>query len=61
MPFVDIRSPTFLARPNAPFIIPKITMQSLFSDNSRAYYKVGSLASGGVGTVRNARRKWKHT
>lgn len=32
-------------------------MQSLFTNNSQVYYKAGSLASGGVGTVRNCRIK----
>ena len=36
-------------------------MKSLFTDNSLVYYKPGSLASGGVGTVKNSRHKWKHT
>jgi hypothetical protein len=31
-----------------------------FSDNSLVYYKPGSLASGGVNTVRNSRHKAKH-
>lgn len=60
MPFVDIPNPLFLAKPNTPFI-PKFSMQSIFSNNALVYYKKGSLASGGVGTVRNARQKWKHT
>ena len=32
----------------------------LFSDNSLVYYKPHSLASGGIGTVKNARHKSKH-
>jgi hypothetical protein len=38
-----------------------MTMKSVFTDNSRVYYKAGSLASGGVGTVKNSRRKSTHT
>jgi hypothetical protein len=38
-----------------------ITMKSLFSDNSRVYYKPGSLASCGVGGVTNSRKKLKYT
>lgn len=38
-----------------------MSMKSLFTDNSRVYYKRGSLASGGVGTVKNSRSKAKHT
>ena len=37
------------------------SMSSVFSDNSQVYYKPHTLASGGVGTVKNHRRKWKHT
>lgn len=44
------------------FITNKSTMRmSLFSDNSLVYYKPGSLASGGVGSVKNQRHKWKKT
>jgi hypothetical protein len=32
-----------------------------FTDNSLVYYKRGSLAAGGVGTVKNWRAKWKNT
>lgn len=35
--------------------------QSLYSDNSLVYYKPHSLASCGVGSVRNSRYKSKHT
>jgi len=37
--------------------IPAFTMKSIFSNNSNVYYKPGSLASGGVGTVINSRNK----
>jgi hypothetical protein len=43
---------------------PKInyfSMKSVFSDNSRAYYKKGSLSYGTVGSVRNSRHISKHT
>ena len=29
-------------------------MKPVFTDNSKVYYKPGSLAAGGVGTVRNS-------
>ena len=29
-------------------------MKPVFTDNSRVYYKPGSLAAGGIGTVRNS-------
>jgi hypothetical protein len=37
------------------------SMKSIFSNNANVYYKPHSLASGGIGTVKNSRRKWKHT
>lgn len=36
-----------------------MTMKSLFTDNSKIYYKPGSLSSCGVGTVRNSSIKSK--
>ena len=36
-------------------------MTPLFSDNSRVYYKKGSLGSGGIGSIRNARAIMKMT
>ena len=44
-----------------PNFAPIASMSSLFTDNSRVFYKKGSLASGGVGTVRNIGRKAKRT
>jgi hypothetical protein len=38
-----------------------VTKQSLFTDNSRVYYKTSSLAPGGIGGVRNHRRKARRT
>lgn len=40
---------------------PVINLKSLFSDNSRVYYKDHSLASCGVGTTKNSRHKSKKT
>jgi len=44
-------------------ILPRVSrfsMQSFFSDNSAVCYKKHNLYYGGVGTVRNARKKaWK--
>ena len=42
-------------RPQLPVISPRFAMQSLFSDNSIVCYKLHSLPSCPVGTVRNAR------
>jgi len=39
----------------------KGVMKTVFSDNSRVHYKPGSLAAGGIGTVRNSRAKGKKT
>ena len=33
----------------------------VFTNNSMIYYRKGSLASGGVGTVRNSHHKSKYT
>lgn len=38
-----------------------VTKHSLFTDNSRVYYKKSSLAPGGIGGVRNYRRKARKT
>jgi hypothetical protein len=39
---------------------PQQIRQMHFSDNSKIFYKPGSLAPGGIGTVRNNRHKAKH-
>ncbi len=44
-----------------PNFAPIASMSSIFTDNSRVFYKKGSLASGGVGTVRNIGRKANRT
>jgi hypothetical protein len=36
-------------------------MQSIFSNNAQVVYKPGSLAPGGVGTVKNSSMKSKKT
>lgn len=36
-------------------------MRSLFANNAQVYYKPHSLASGGVGGVKNSRHKSKKT
>jgi hypothetical protein len=45
----------------APAPAPARIMHALFTDNSRVYYKTNSLASGGIGGVRNHRKKARHT
>lgn len=37
------------------------SMTSLFTNNALVYYKSHSLASGGIGTVRNCRHKSRKT
>lgn len=62
MPFV-ISSP-FTISPGV--IIPNrppsfYLMRSLFANNAQVYYKPHSLAAGGVGGVKNSRRKARRT
>ena len=47
--------------PPTPQSVPPRFMHALFTDNSRVYYKTNSLASGGIGGVRNHRRKARRT
>jgi hypothetical protein len=42
-------------------LFKKYPMNRLFSDNSLVVYKTHSLASGGVGTVKNSHAKSKKT
>ena len=44
-----------------PTVTPIASMHSIFTDNSRVFYRKGSLAPGGVGTVRNVGRKANRT
>ena len=45
----------------SPPIFSRISMRSLFTNNAQLYYKPHSLASGGIGSVRNCRFKSKKT
>jgi hypothetical protein len=50
--------------PAAPpsWFLPVVTgPRALFTDNTRTYYKPNSLASGGIGGVRNHRKKARRT
>ena len=40
---------------------PMFMKLSLFTNNAQVYYKPHSLASGGVGTVKNCRHKSRKT
>ena len=42
-------------------VVPKTVKKPVFSNNALVLYKAGSLAPGGIGTVRNAHRKAKYT
>ena len=39
----------------------KMNMRSLFTNNAQVYYKPHSLAPGGIGSVKNYRKKSKKT
>jgi hypothetical protein len=51
---------TFDIIPPPPLVLP-VNKKLTFSDNSRVYYKKSSLAPGGIGGVRNHRRKARKT
>jgi hypothetical protein len=42
-------------------VVPATVKKPVFANNALVLYKAGSLAPGGVGTVRNSRKKSKHT
>lgn len=48
-------------QPGLPSTRPVISMKPLFTNNSLVYYKAGSLAAGGVGSVRNSSTKSRRT
>ena len=62
MPYIEFSNPV---KSNSSYVVPKVllkfSMKSLFSNNSLVCYKIGSLASGGVGSVKNCRHKSKNT
>ena len=58
--YIQFNTPMFVDFNFKPKIKP-MTMKSLFSDNSLVYYKKGSLAPGGIGTVSNSRIKSRLT
>jgi hypothetical protein len=62
MPYVQFKTYYFGGPPRTVPALPKSSsMKSIFADNSRVYYKPHTLASGGVGTVRNSHSKSKRT
>jgi len=54
--------PVYKANPyRKPGLPVVMKMHSLYSNNAAVYYKKGSLAAGGVGTVANATAKRRKT
>lgn len=45
--------------PSLPYRVNRF--QTMFTDNARVFYKPGSLAAGGIGTIRNHRAKSRFT
>ena len=43
------------------YVHSHFSMKSLFTNNAQVYYKSHSLASGGIGTVKNCRYKARKT
>jgi hypothetical protein len=59
--YIEFSNPPSMTYQRTVPAVKPFMMKSLFTDNSRVVYKQGSLASGGVGTVKNSRRKSKYT
>ena len=59
--YIEFSNPPSMTYQRTVPVVKPFMMKSLFTDNSRVVYKQGSLASGGVGTVKNSRRKSKYT
>jgi hypothetical protein len=59
--YIEFSNPPSMKYQRTVPTVKPFMMKSLFTDNSRVVYKQGSLASGGVGTVSNSRRKSKYT
>ena len=62
MPYIQFSNQVFSGYANSlQNTKQKINMKPLFTAQSSVYYKPHSLASGGVGTVRNSRSKARFT
>ena len=61
MPYIQYTNPVSVRTSKLMPVTSSMSMQSLFTDNSKVVYKKGSLPSGGVGTVRNATIKANRT
>jgi len=58
----ELSSPPPPSTPSSSWFLPVLFgNRALFTDNNRFYYKPHSLASGGVGGVRNYRKKGRRT
>lgn len=61
---ISFSNPVSIPNPHSSFFFfpfPRFRRSPLFSDNASVYYKPHSLASGGIGTVRNMRSKRART
>jgi YVTN family beta-propeller protein len=59
--YIDFGNPVSMNYNHTIPKVPRFMMKTLFTNNSQIFYKPGSLASGGVGTVKNNRYKSKNT
>lgn len=59
--YIDFGNPVSMNYNHTIPKVPRFMMKTLFTNNSQIFYKPGSLASGGVGTVKNNRFKSKYT
>jgi DNA-binding beta-propeller fold protein YncE len=59
--YIDFGNPVSMNYNHTIPEVPRFMMKTLFTNNSQIFYKPGSLASGGVGTVKNNRYKSKNT
>uniref|UniRef100_A0A6C0HI12 Uncharacterized protein n=1 Tax=viral metagenome TaxID=1070528 RepID=A0A6C0HI12_9ZZZZ len=55
--YIEFNTPPSMTYSRTVPVAPAFMMKSLFTDNSKVVYKPGSLAAGGVGTVKNTRHK----
>ena len=57
MPYIEFSNPVGIITSKQLPQTSSFSMKSLFSNNSLVCYKDHSLPSGGIGTVKNSRRK----
>ena len=62
MNYIQFTNPVSIQYTKTVPVLPRgFPMKRLFSDNSLVVYKTHSLAPGGIGTVKNSRRKGSRT